>query len=455
MKASRLSCRVRSAITHPLEGRFVLRPSAAHLDPDFQIDLAAEKLLHIETRSGGDLFHLAPTRSDDDRLVSFLLHHDGGVNPAQAALLLEFLDFHGGAVGKLFAEKAKQLFANQLRGEKPLVAVGQLVTGMDRRLLRQVARKRAPQLVEPLAAAGADRHDLLELRFARGLLEKRQQALGFGRVDLVHDQEQRDPRRSQFQQRAIFRSEALRFDDQSHHIDRFERSANRAVHHAIERTEMPGLESGRIDEDELGRLGGEDAAKAMSRGLRLARGDAEFLSQQRIHQRGLADVGAPDQGDRAATKRLRSRHGTPVRRRICSKACIAASCSAFLRLLPLPVVRTESWGIRHSTSKSWLCGAPWVATTEYCGNAILFAWSNSCRSVFGSFPSAFGSKPSSSGSYKRQMASRAAEKPPSTKTAPISASNASARMEGRANPPLFSSPSPSCRESPSPSVCAT
>src|SRR5258706_7480571 len=124
---------------------------------------------------------------------------------------------------------------------------------------------------------------------------------------------------------------------------------------------MPSLESGRIDEDELGRMGGEDAAKAMSRGLRIARGDAEFLSQQRIHQRGLADIGAPDQGDRAATKRLRSRHGTPVRRRICSKACMAASCSAFLLVLPVPVARTESWGIRHSTSNSLLCVAPSVA----------------------------------------------------------------------------------------------
>src|SRR5258708_33619351 len=126
MKASRFSCRVRSAIAHPLERRFVLRPSAADLDPDFQIDLAAEKLLHIETRSGGDLFHLAPTRSDDDRLVSFLLHYDGGVYPAQAALLLEFLDFHAGALGKLFAEKAKQLVANQLRGEQPRTAGRQL-----------------------------------------------------------------------------------------------------------------------------------------------------------------------------------------------------------------------------------------------------------------------------------------------------------------------------------------
>src|SRR5258706_13574718 len=455
MKASRFSCRVRSAIAHLFQRSFVVCPSAADLDQDFKIDFAAEHRLHILTSGGGDLFHLAPARSDDDRFVSFLFHHDGGVIPPDAALPLEFLYSQAGDVGKLLPEKAKQLFANQLRREKPLVTVGELVSEVNCRLLRQVARKRAPQLVEPLSAAGADRNDFLELRFARRLFQKRQHARGVGGVDLVHDQEQRDPGGHLCQHHAIFCAEALRFDNQDRHIDRLERSANRAVHHAIGRTAMPRLESGRIDEDELRRLRREDTAKAMSSGLRLARGDAEFLPQQRIHQGGLADVGAPDQSDRAATKRLRGRHGTPVRRRICSNACMAASCSAFLRLLPLPVVRTESWGIRHSTSKSWLCGAPWVATTEYCGNAILFAWSNSCRSVFGSFPSAFGSKPSSSGSDKRQMASPPAEKPPSTKTAPISASKASARMEGRANPPLFSSPSPSCRVSPSPSVCAT
>src|SRR5438128_9883680 len=107
MNASRLSCLVRSTIAHAPERRFVVRPPAADLDPDLEINLAAEKLLHVETRGGGNLFQLAPARSDDDRLVSLSSHHDGGVNPPHAALVLEFLDFHPGAVSELRAQKLK------------------------------------------------------------------------------------------------------------------------------------------------------------------------------------------------------------------------------------------------------------------------------------------------------------------------------------------------------------
>src|SRR6266581_5571108 len=166
MKASRLSCLVRSTIAHAPQRRFVVRPPAADLDPDLEINLAAEKLLHVETRGGGNLFQLAPARSDDDRLVSLSSHHDSGVNPPYAALVLEFLDLHAGAVGKLLAQKAKQLFAQEFRGEKPLVAIGQVVPGVDRGLLGQVALERPQQLIEPLAAACADRNDFIELGFA-------------------------------------------------------------------------------------------------------------------------------------------------------------------------------------------------------------------------------------------------------------------------------------------------
>src|SRR5437762_6980028 len=99
MKASRLSCLVRSTIAHAPQRRFVVRPPAADLDPDLEINLAAEKLLHVETRGSGNLFQLAPARSYDDRLVSLSSHHDSGVNPPYAALVLEFLDLHAGAIG--------------------------------------------------------------------------------------------------------------------------------------------------------------------------------------------------------------------------------------------------------------------------------------------------------------------------------------------------------------------
>src|SRR5712692_8707770 len=358
MNASWLSCRVRSAIAEPSYAGLVVGPAAAHLDPRFQVDLAAEKLFHVEAGCGRDTLQLPAARSDDDRLVSFLFYHDRGVDAPQPPLFLELLDLHGAAVGELLAEQAKQLFANQLCRQKALVPVGQVVLAMDGRLLRQVALDDAHQLVEPLAPAGADRDDFGKFGLFGGLLEERQQTRRFARVDLVHDENERQPGRHEFEERAISGAEAFRFDHQHDDIDFIEGPAHSPIHRAVERVAVPRLETRGVDENELGGRGGAHAAKAMPGGLRLARGDAELVPQQRVEQRGFSDVGAPDQGDRAAAERLRDHRDAATQLRICAKARNAASCSAVRRLLPLPVVRTESSGIRHSTSKLSGCAPP-------------------------------------------------------------------------------------------------
>src|SRR5262245_58459210 len=170
MKASWLSCLVRSPIAHPPERRLVVGPSAAHPDPDLQVDLASEELLHVEARRGGDFLELGSARADHDRLVSLLFDDDGGMDAPHPADLLELLDLDVGAIGKLLAQIAEELLAQEFRREITLVPVRDLVGGMDRRLLRQVALQGAEQLAQPLAAARAHRDDLVELRLAGRLL---------------------------------------------------------------------------------------------------------------------------------------------------------------------------------------------------------------------------------------------------------------------------------------------
>jgi len=46
--------------SHPPQRRFVLRPSAAHLDPYLEINLAAKKPLHVEPGGRGNFLQLAP-----------------------------------------------------------------------------------------------------------------------------------------------------------------------------------------------------------------------------------------------------------------------------------------------------------------------------------------------------------------------------------------------------------
>ena len=63
---------------------------------------------------------------------------------------------------------------------------------------------------------------------------------------------------------------------------------------------MVGLEAGGIDENELGGVVGVNAGNAVARGLGFFTGNADFLSDKVVHQRGFADIGASDDGDEAA-----------------------------------------------------------------------------------------------------------------------------------------------------------
>ncbi len=64
---------------------------------------------------------------------------------------------------------------------------------------------------------------------------------------------------------------------------------------------MFGLETGGINENELGGVVGVNAGNAVARGLGFFTGDADFLPDEVVHQRGFADVGSADDGDEAAT----------------------------------------------------------------------------------------------------------------------------------------------------------
>src|SRR4029079_13567205 len=69
------------------------------------------------------------------------------------------------------------------------------------------------------------------------------------------------------------------------------------------------LVAGRVDEDELRALVGEDPLDAMARGLRLARRDRDVRADDLVEQRRLADVRAADDGDGAGAERLLRRLG--------------------------------------------------------------------------------------------------------------------------------------------------
>ena len=60
-------------------------------------------------------------------------------------------------------------------------------------------------------------------------------------------------------------------------------------------------DAGRIDQDDLGVVLDHDAADQRARRLHLARDDGDLGADQRVDERGLADIGRADQRDEAAS----------------------------------------------------------------------------------------------------------------------------------------------------------
>ena len=82
------------------------------------------------------------------------------------------------------------------------------------------------------------------------------------------------------------------------------------VQRAVERVVVPGLKARRVDKHKLGGTAGMDAGDAVTRGLRLARGNADFLPHQGVHQGGLAHIGLAHNGHQPAALTLLGDSGT-------------------------------------------------------------------------------------------------------------------------------------------------
>ena len=79
-------------------------------------------------------------------------------------------------------------------------------------------------------------------------------------------------------------------------------------HHGAIEPSLRHEDAGRIDQDDLGVVVDHDAADQRPGGLHLARDDGDLGADQRIDQRGLADIGGADQRDKAAACRRRRRN---------------------------------------------------------------------------------------------------------------------------------------------------
>lgn len=121
-----------------------------------------------------------------------------------------------------------------------------------------------------------------------------------GLVGLVQQQQHRAVLRQQRDHFFVRLGQPTCLDHEQDHVHVGQRLRDCAIHHAVERVAVLGLETGRVDEHELVRVTRQHAMYAVTRGLRLGRGNAHLLADQPVHQRRLADVGSTDDGDEAA-----------------------------------------------------------------------------------------------------------------------------------------------------------
>ena len=277
-----------------------------------------------------------------------------------------FLDLDCHAVRQLVTEQPEQLFAQELGSHEALAAVGDRILVEHRFADRQIAARNCQQAIDVVSLLGGDRHDLGErVEFAHLGDEGQQSGLVLEPVGLVDHQHDRRAGRQQRDHGAIGITQSPRLDQQEHQVDVGQRLCHGAVHHAIEGAAMLALETGRIDEHELGVRFRQHGVDPVAGGLRLARDDADLLPHQSVRQRRLADIGASDDRHQSAAKAI-SRIGRIVAHRRCnsSRQAFAACCSAPRRLLPCPILLICGLSTTQRTSNSWACASPRTSTSS-------------------------------------------------------------------------------------------
>src|SRR5262249_27460967 len=152
----------------------------------------------------------------------------------------------------------------------------------------------------PLASESGNGKDFRELEFLR-ITGNEGKKVGLGdAVDLVEEQIDRPVEAARpIDGEAIADAETGGcVDDQRKNVDAFE-GLLRFIHHLATEKAIGLVDSGRIDEDNLGVIAIQNRLDAVARGLRFRRYDGNFAAYERIDERRFARIGAADNRNEA------------------------------------------------------------------------------------------------------------------------------------------------------------
>src|SRR4028118_1068456 len=146
---------------HLVERAFAVAPVFLHFDEEFEVRAVAEKVFDVAARLYADLLDAFSGAPDDDGLLRRALDIDDAVDAREIfALLVEALGDDRCDVWDFVARRAQNLLAHDLGAERAHGLIGQFVFGEERLLLGQVLDDFGEPLVNHVARARRERHDL-------------------------------------------------------------------------------------------------------------------------------------------------------------------------------------------------------------------------------------------------------------------------------------------------------
>ena len=331
-------------------------------------------------------------------------------------------------------------------------AVGELLRREQRRRLRQVPRDHllaGARGCRPSSAPTPARSRAKSCRSASSARNGSSRSRGCTRVDLVDHRDDRPAglaRRAAAPGRPRRRSAAPRPRTRTRSASCQRAAAARFIARFSARPAAL-VQARRVDEGDLRVRQVHQPEHAMARGLRPRRDDGELLPDQRVQQRGLADVGPADQRGEAAAM-LAATAGPAGRQCVAHLPCCRIACST---AAPLPARRGGGWTRALRLRRPASAGAPRSAPEGLLMRLARRRFrartrqrhrprpcSSSCSRVLASFrsPSAAGAAACAHHSRSDQAARRRRGRHPGRRrrTAPRVAS---ARMDSRRKPPVL------------------
>lgn len=288
-------------ISKSIQITHIVSPVLLDLDKGLEHDLLAKESLDVLACQGAELAEHRTLFANEDSLLTVALTEDDGRDVDELLALLEALYSHLARVRNLLVVELQDLLADDLGDEETSWFVGELIFIEVRRTLWQELLDLAHQDVGAEAMERRDRDDLCLWEALMPLLHFLDK-LGLG--DEVHLIEHHD---DLWSHRSLVFGHLLHFLQEDlillrtlngigqvkQYISILQSSCRESQHRLMELGHR--LEDTRsIAVDNLHVFGIDNTHDAMTGGLRLVGDDTDTLTDEGIHQCGLADVWVAD-----------------------------------------------------------------------------------------------------------------------------------------------------------------